>query len=234
MTASADLTAVEPMRLMGQVQRDFIPGLQQRYPNVSFGREGSARDAVTEMIDMVTRLSAGLLLMYALMAIPLKSYIQPLFIMVAIPFGFIGALIGHMIVGIAFSSISFIGIIALAGVVVNDSLILVDFINKRVEAGATIVEAALQSGAARFRAILLTSLTTFFGLVPMVLETSMGAQIVIPAAVSLAFGIVFSTAITLILVPTFYSFFPAMARVRQLRRGVPAPATPAPATASGG
>ena len=231
-TASADLASVEPMRLMGQVQRDFIPDLQERYPNVSFGREGAARDAVSEMIDMVTRLSAGLLLMYALMAIPLKSYVQPLFIMVAIPFGFIGALIGHMITDIAFSSISFIGIIALAGVVVNDSLILVDFINKRVEAGASIVEAALQSGAARFRAILLTSLTTFFGLVPMVLETSMSAQIVIPAAVSLAFGIVFSTAITLILVPTFYSFFPAMARVRQLRRGV-APPAPAP-TAAGG
>ena len=125
--------------------------------------------------------------------------------MSVIPFGIIGAIVGHMIIGIAISSLSLIGIIALAGVVVNDSLIMVDFVNKAVAEGASPAEAAIQSGMRRFRAILLTSLTTFFGLLPIVLETSVQAQMVVPMAVSLAFGIVFSTIITLILVPCLYN-----------------------------
>ena len=139
------------------------------------------------------------------MAAPLKAYVQPLIIMTAIPFGIIGAVVGHMVFGIALSSISFIGFVALAGVVVNDSLIMVHFINRRVAEGAPVMEAAIESGGARFRAILLTSLTTFFGLLPIMFEQSMQAQIVIPMAVSLGFGILFSTVITLVLIPCLYS-----------------------------
>jgi multidrug efflux pump subunit AcrB len=147
----------------------------------------------------------GLFGIYALMAIPLKSYLQPLIIMSVIPFGIIGAVVGHMVLGLAVSTLSIIGIIALAGVVVNDSLIMVDFVNKSVAAGADEARAAVEAGKARFRAILLTSLTTFFGLIPIATETDESAQIVVPMAVSLAFGILFSTVITLILVPCLYN-----------------------------
>ncbi|MBT7878140.1 MAG: efflux RND transporter permease subunit, partial [Gammaproteobacteria bacterium] len=136
--------------------------------------------------------------------IPLKSYLQPLIIMGVIPFGMIGALIGHIIVGIPFSALSVYGIIALAGVVVNDSIILVDFVNKSVAHGMDILEAVIKAGTERFRAIMLTSLTTFFGLLPILTESSLAAQMVIPMAVSLGFGILFATVITLILIPCLY------------------------------
>jgi len=125
--------------------------------------------------------------------------------MSVIPFGIVGAIFGHMVMGLAVSSLSLFGIIALAGVVVNDSLILVDYVNKNVEQGKDAATAAIEGGGARFRAILLTSLTTFFGLLPILSETSMQAQMVVPMAVSLAFGILFATAITLILVPCLYN-----------------------------
>ena len=148
---------------------------------------------------------AALFGIYALLAIPLRSYVQPLIIMSAIPFGIVGAVVGHMILGLALNSVSIIGFIALSGVVVNDSLIMVDFVNKAAASGLSPMEAAIQSGAARLRPILLTSLTTFFGLAPMIAETSMQAQMVIPMAVSLAFGILFATVITLVLVPCLYN-----------------------------
>ena len=147
---------------------------------------------------------AALFGIYVLMAIPLRSYLQPLIIMSVIPFGIVGAVVGHWVLGIAVSSLSLIGIIALSGVVVNDSLILVDHVNRRVAEGMDAVAAAIDGGKARFRAILLTSLTTFFGLLPILSETSMQAQMVIPMAASLAFGILFATVITLILMPCLY------------------------------
>jgi multidrug efflux pump subunit AcrB len=124
--------------------------------------------------------------------------------MSVIPFGTIGALVGHWILGIQVSMMSFFGIIALAGVVVNDSLILVDFVNRERKLGVPLIQAVNDAARKRFRAILLTSLTTFFGLIPIVLETSLQAQIVIPMAASLAFGILFATIITLFLVPSLY------------------------------
>ena len=147
----------------------------------------------------------SLFLIFALMALPLRSYAQPLIIMSVIPFGTIGALLGHLILGIPVSMTSYFGIIALSGVVVNDSLILVDFVNRGREAGLTIAEAVRKAARSRFRAILLTSLTTFLGLAPIaIFETSLQAQIVVPMAASLAFGILFATVITLFLIPTLY------------------------------
>lgn len=149
-------------------------------------------------------LGITLFAIYALMAIPLKSYLQPLIIMGVIPFGMIGALIGHIILGLPFSFLSVFGIVALSGVVVNDSLIMVDFVNRGVDEGMDLENAAVQAGTQRIRAILLTSLTTFFGLLPMLLETSLTAQMVLPMAVSLGFGILFATGITLFLIPCLY------------------------------
>ena len=141
---------------------------------------------------------------YALLAIPTKSYLQPFIIMGVIPFGVIGAVVGHWITGYAFSMMSLCGIIALSGVVVNDSLILVDFTNRAVKEGKSKIEAVMTAGTTRFRAILLTSLTTFFGLSPMLAESSIQAKSMVPMAISLGFGIIFATIITLLLVPCLY------------------------------
>ena len=141
---------------------------------------------------------------YALLAIPTRSYLQPLIIMGVIPFGVIGAIVGHWLTGYPISMMSMMGVIALSGVVVNDSLILVDYVNKAVARGTDLLTAVIEAGTRRFRAILLTSLTTFFGLAPMLLESSAQAQMMVPMAISLAFGIVFATVITLLLVPSLY------------------------------
>ena len=144
---------------------------------------------------------ALLFILYALLAIPFKSMVQPFFVLIALPFGVIGALLGHMIMGLTPSYLSIFGMLALAGVVVNDSLVMVDFVNRRKAAGMSLLEAALEAGGKRFRPIILTSLTTFVGLLPLMLETSLQAQFLIPMAVSLGFGVVFATVITLFLIP---------------------------------
>jgi multidrug efflux pump subunit AcrB len=138
------------------------------------------------------------------MAIPLRSYGQPLLIMAVIPFGLVGAIGGHLIMGLDFSMMSLFGVVALSGVVVNSSLVLVHSVNRRRDEGITILRAVKEAGVARFRPIVLTSLTTFAGLSPLLFEKSMGAQFVIPMAVSLAFGVVFATGISLLVVPCSY------------------------------
>lgn len=204
-SANVNDAVTEPMQVMSQVTRDFLPDLLRRHPGVSYGLAGSSLQERMSLEQMGYAFLAALCGIYALLAIPLRSYIQPLMIMSVIPFGIIGAILGHGLLGIAVNSVSIFGIVALSGVVVNDSLIMIHFVNSRVQEGASRVQAAVESGAARFRAILLTSLTTFFGLVPILSETSMQAQMVIPMAVSLAFGILFATFITLILVPCLYN-----------------------------
>jgi multidrug efflux pump subunit AcrB len=146
----------------------------------------------------------ALLAIYGLLAVPLRSYLQPLIIMSAIPFGLVGAAAGHLLLGYDFSMYSVIGFVALSGVVVNASLVLVDQVNRLRAQGARLAEAVRDAGAARMRAILLTSLTTFVGLTPMMLEDSMSARFMIPMAISLAFGVLFASLITLFLVPALY------------------------------
>ncbi|MFW6054041.1 MAG: efflux RND transporter permease subunit, partial [Persicimonas sp.] len=145
-----------------------------------------------------------LLVMFGLMAIAFRSYLQPFVIMFAIPFGFVGALAGHLLMGYDLSLISMMGIVALSGVVVNDSLVLIAAINDYRREGADVLEAVASGGARRFRPILLTSLTTFLGLTPMILETSVQARFLIPMAVSLGFGVLFVTVIALLIVPAAY------------------------------
>lgn len=181
-----------------------MPQLQAKYPKIQTALDGGSLDEQNAMVGLIQGFFFALFTIYALMAVPLKSYSQPLIIMSVIPFGIIGALFGHLIQGLAMSVLSLCGIVALAGVVVNDSLILVDFVNRAREQGQSVRQAAVDSGCYRFRAIILTSLTTFVGLVPIILERSLQAQIVIPMATSLAFGILFSTVVTLILVPLLY------------------------------
>jgi multidrug efflux pump subunit AcrB len=183
---------------------DFQQMLAEEYPSVVLELSGASEEEDALILRLIYTGALGLFSIYALMAVPLRSYTQPLIIMGVIPFGMIGALIGHLLVGIPFSALSLFGLVALAGVVVNDSIIMVDFINQAVRAGEPVADAVIKAGKERFRAIVLTSLTTFFGLIPILLESSISAQIVTPMAVSLGFGIVFATLITLLLIPCLY------------------------------
>jgi multidrug efflux pump subunit AcrB len=212
--AEANKQLIEPSRVTNEIIDNFMPGLQERFPDLRYRRSGMSDEEAKTGRSMLLGFTLALFGIYALLAIPTKSYLQPLIIMGAIPFGIIGAIIGHLVMGYAFSMMSFFGVIALSGVVVNDSLIMVDFINRAIGEGKPLFHAVLDSGCQRFRAILLTSLTTFFGLLPILLESSMQAQQIVPMAVSLAFGIVFATVITLLLVPCLYILLDDLARWR--------------------
>jgi multidrug efflux pump subunit AcrB len=176
-----------------------------RYPGVSVELDGSSFEERESLAERGELFFITLIGIYILLAIPLRSYLQPLIIMSVIPFGIIGAVVGHMFLGVTINAFSIIGFFALAGVVVNDSLIMVDYVNRKVVDGMPPSEASVEAGAERFRAILLTSLTTFFGLIPILSDQSPQAQMVIPTAVSLAFGIAFATVITLVFVPCLYN-----------------------------
>ena len=195
---------VEPNVVNTDITENFFPELQSRYPSVSYLEDGGTAEQSSIIQDMIRGMIFAIFGIYALLAIPLKSYTQPIMIMGVIPFGIVGAILGHLIVGIPVNFLSFLGIIALSGVVVNDSIILVNFVNKSIESGKETISAVVNGGVRRFRAILLTSLTTFFGLLPILTETSMQAKFLIPMATSLAFGIVFATVITLLLIPCLY------------------------------
>ncbi|GGB56413.1 efflux RND transporter permease subunit [Shewanella inventionis] len=203
-SANVNKNNVEPSKIVAEIQDEFLPELTARFPKVASALDGGSLDEQNAMIGLAQGFFFAMFTIYALMAIPLKSYTQPLIIMSVIPFGMIGALFGHYILGLSMSVLSLCGIVALAGVVVNDSLILVDFVNRAREEGKSLLQSAIDSGCYRFRAIILTSLTTFVGLVPIIMEKSLQAKIVIPMATSLAFGILFSTLVTLILVPILY------------------------------
>jgi multidrug efflux pump subunit AcrB len=166
--------------------------------------DGSVEEQAIFFDEISFYLSLVLLAIYALLAIGLRSYVEPLIILTAIPFGFVGALIGHLIMGMPVSLYSFLGLFAAAGVVVNDNLVLVDCIKRLKKEGMKYTEAIAEGGRMRFRAIILTSITTFVGLVPIMLETSYQAIFIIPMVVSLTFGVLFATMITLVLVPCLY------------------------------
>ncbi len=175
------------------------------YPGISWSFEGEAREQADIFASLGKMSLIALFLIYALLAIPLKSYVQPFIVMVVIPFGLIGAIAGHILLGQDMSVLSILGVVALAGVVVNDSLVLVDFINQERRNGMPLRQAIEEAGALRFRPIILTSLTTFVGLLPLLFETSLQAQFLIPMATSLSFGVLFATLMTLLLVPAFYN-----------------------------
>jgi len=195
---------VEPNVVNNDIKNTFFPELKSRYPSVDYREDGGTAEQASIIQDMLRGMMFAIFGIYALLAIPLRSYTQPVMIMGVIPFGMVGAIVGHLLVGIPVNFMSFLGIIALSGVVVNDSIILVNFVNEATAEGKPVIRAVIDGGARRFRAILLTSLTTFFGLLPILVETSMQAQFLIPMATSLAFGIVFATVITLLLIPCLY------------------------------
>lgn len=184
--------------------KTYLDELMVQYPGVDYSLEGEAKEQRESFGSLAWGLVFVFFIIYALLAIPFKSYMQPLIVMSVIPFGMIGAVMGHWVMGMELTIMSLLGMLALIGVVVNDSLVLVDFINKKREEGGDLLETVKLAGAARFRPVMLTSLTTFIGLMPLLFEKATQAQFLIPMAVSLGFGIIFATLITLLLVPVNY------------------------------
>ena len=196
--------SVANMTVINADMQEFLDQSLLQYPGVSYSLEGEAREQADSFKSLAYGLGFVVFAIYTLLAIPFKSYGQPLIVMSIIPFGTIGAFIGHWLMGIDLTIFSILGILALVGVLVNDSLVLVDFINQQRRKGIEPLEAIQMAGAARFRPVILTSMTTFMGLVPLLFESSTQAQFLIPMAVSLGFGILFATFVTLLLVPINY------------------------------
>ncbi|TMP00907.1 acriflavine resistance protein B [Pseudoalteromonas sp. S3260] len=205
LNVSADVEKTDTnMTVLQADLKTYLDELVQQYPGVSHSLEGEAKEQRESFGSLLWGMVFVFFVIYGLLAIPFKSYLQPLVVMSIIPFGMIGAVIGHWIMAMELTIMSLLGMLALIGVVVNDSLVLVDFINKKRSEGLDLMEAVKTAGVARFRPVMLTSLTTFIGLMPLLFEKATQAQFLIPMAVSLGFGIIFATFITLLLVPVNY------------------------------
>ncbi len=200
-SAEVDPALANPTEILGELGRGFFPALLERSPGVRLRLEGQAKETRESVRSLIRGFAIAAAVIYAILATLFRSYFQPLVVMSAIPFGIVGAIWGHIFMGFDISIMSLMGIVALSGVVVNDSLVLLDFVNRFVAQGVPLEEALRRAGISRWRAIILTTLTTVAGLAPMLLERSFQAQFLIPMAVSLSFGLMFATAITLVLVP---------------------------------
>ena len=232
-SAAVDERQTSGGAVITDLEARILPSLLAKHPGVSYVFEGVQREQQEAIGGLQIGFAVALFGIFALLAIPLKSYVQPLIIMSAIPFGLVGAVWGHIVMGLDVTLMSMFGFVAVSGVVVNDSLIMVSFINRKRERHVDLATAVREAGVSRFRPILLTSLTTFFGLVPLMLERSFDASFIIPMAVSLAFGVLFATFITLVLVPTEYLILDDVGRaLRRVFGGnepeerVPVPAGP--------
>ncbi|MGD8440868.1 MAG: efflux RND transporter permease subunit [Holophagae bacterium] len=203
-TADVEESVANANDISADLRKNVLPKLAAGFPGLSFDFEGEQREQRESLDSMKLNFLVAQLAIFALLAIPFRSYSQPLVIMSAIPFGLVGAVVGHIVMGLNLTMLSMFGMVALTGVVVNDSLILIDLINRQRSEGVPVDRAIRDAGERRFRPIILTTATTFLGLTPMIFETSMQARFLVPMAVSLGYGIVFATAITLILVPTLY------------------------------
>ncbi|MCK5695441.1 MAG: efflux RND transporter permease subunit [Desulfobacula sp.] len=190
--------------IVENLKHNYLNSLVNRFPGVTYDLEGQAIRTEESLNSLKVGFSLAAMIMFLLLASQFRSYIQPVIIMTAIPFGLIGAIIGHYFMGLDITMISIFGIVALSGIVVNDSLILIDFINSKVRGGARLLDSVIEAGQNRFRPVLLTSVTTVAGLFPLLLETSFQAQFLIPMAVSISFGLMAATVLTLVFVPSLY------------------------------
>ncbi len=203
---SADVTPRSKTdEVLNNVKKDALPRLAQKYRGLSYSFQGRQADQRESVGSLKENFVIAMLVVFAMLAIPFRSYMQPLIVMISIPFGIVGAILGHLLMGYSLSVVSILGIVALSGVVVNDSLVLIDFANtRRRNNKENAHDAVLASATQRFRPIILTTLTTFGGLLPIIFETDRSARFLIPMAISLGFGVVFATFITLLLVPSLY------------------------------
>ena len=222
-TADIDENVTTSGDVVDALREGALADIVRRYPSVSWSVEGQSAELRLAMDELLRLAIVALLVIYALMAIPFRSYLQPAIVMSAVPLGLIGAVLGHILMGYDISVLSIVGLVALTGVVVNDSLVMVEFINRRREEGGNLADAVRRAGVERFRPILLTSLTTFAGLTPLMFETSVQAQFLIPMAIALAFGVIFSTGVSLVFVPAAYLILDDLAQLfRSERRDAPA------------
>ena len=201
---SIDEERIEPQKVVTIIDEEILPGLKKLFPNVKTQLGGDVEEQATQQNEQILFFLAGMIIVYILLAVPLKSYTQPLIVMSVIPFSLTGAIWGHFWLGLDISLMSTFGLIAAAGVVINDSLVLTDYVNQVREKGMDIKQAVVEAGCARFRAITLTSITTFAGVLPIMFETSLQAKFVVPMAVALGFAVLFATFLTLLLVPCLY------------------------------
>ena len=201
---SIDEEQIEPGEVVKQVKENLLPQLKEEYPSVKSELGGAIEEQQAQANEQKLFFIGGMILVYILLAVPLKSYSQPLIVMSVIPFSLTGAIWGHYWFDLDMSLMSGFGLIAAAGVVINDSLVMTDYVNQVRKQGVSVKNAVIEAGCARFRAILLTSITTFAGVLPIMFETSLQAKFVIPMAVALGFAVMFATLITLILVPCLY------------------------------
>jgi multidrug efflux pump subunit AcrB len=199
-----DEEVVEPDAVVEEVKETLLPRLKEDYPSVLTQLGGDIEEQQAQRNEQQMFFIAAMIMVYVLLAVPLKSYGQPLIIMSVIPFSMTGAIWGHFLLDLDLSMMSFFGIIAAAGVVINDSLVMTDFINQSRKEGFSIAESVIRASTARFRAITLTSITTFAGVLPILFETSLQAAFVIPMAAALGFAVMYATLVTLILVPCLY------------------------------
>ncbi len=190
--------------IVANLKATFLPKLIERHPGIIYDLEGQEKRTRESMDSIKSGYILAMMAIFLLLASQFRSYIQPIVIMMAIPFGLVGAVLGHLVMGLQFTMISIFGIVALSGIVVNDSLILIDFINQAVRSGMDVEKAVIESGKARFRPVLLTSVTTIAGLFPLLLERSFQAQFLVPMAVSICFGLLAATVLTLLYVPALY------------------------------
>jgi multidrug efflux pump subunit AcrB len=190
--------------IVADLKANFLPNLKERYPGLTYDFGGQEKRTRESLDSIKSGYLLAIMGIFLLLASQFRSYIQPVIIMMAIPFGLIGAILGHLVMGLEFTIVSIFGIVALSGIVVNDSLILIDFINRALRSGVEVQEAVIDSGKARFRPVLLTSVTTVAGLFPLLLERSFQAQFLIPMAVSICFGLIAATALTLLYVPALF------------------------------
>lgn len=203
-TAAADRSRVAPETVLAELFASQIPAMADRYPDITFTIAGEAEERAAAFADIMRTSLVALMIIFALLAIPLRSYLQPLVVMASIPFGMVGAILGHYVMGYDLVFFSLLGIVALSGVVINSSLVLVDYVNRQRQAGVSIFEAVVEAGVTRFRPILLTSVTTFIGLAPLMITADQETMVFVPLAVSLGFGVIFATSVTLLLIPALY------------------------------
>ncbi len=199
-----DHEVTNAQEVIRMVEHDVIPAMQKKYQDLEFLLEGDQKEIETFQTGLLRNTAMALIAMFGLIAIAFKSYSQPILVMTAIPFGYLGSVLGHMAFNLPFSMFSFLGVVATAGVVVNDNLVLIDYINRLCARGEKVFDAVRMAAASRFRPIMLTTITTFVGLMPIITEESKQAQFLIPMAISLAFGVALSSFVTLLLVPSLY------------------------------
>ena len=212
-TAHVDEDVVSSEQVMREVRKDFLDQLDSEYLGVNWLPAGVQKVRGQFISQLLYLYTIALVVMYSIMAVLFRSYFQPLLVMYAVPFGLLGAVLGHMLMGLEVTLWSLIGMCAVSGIVVNDNLVLVDYMNRLMRSGVSVKDAIIEASVSRFRPIILTTLTTFFGLVPLMMEKSVQAKFLVPMTVSLGFGVVFATLVTLVLVPATYSIFADFKRI---------------------